>query len=310
MQRSLSSSAADHLNCYRSSPTTRRHLPVHLTYNNTNDYDASDTDSQHRTGLQRTLSTSSVSSTSSLGASAAYRILPVRYSSVDRNLQKVPVATVDERGINVRIHLDRPPRAPHHHHRRRRRHHHTEEHHRAHMMKDSQHYGSCPVLDKSHRAPPIILRPSNITYIETRSIVRGCSNDQLSKTGRLDGQSRSRDLSLDTNSLPRTRVIDERRIETDFSHAQSSTVRNVHFISVSLIRRASRTISSPKQVASKIFAIRFVRNTSPPFITNSARRSINRRITRRISSPRRRSIRTSSIRTLPPSHDLALLLLL
>ena len=297
MQRSLSSSAADHQHCYRPSPTTRRHLPVHLTYNNTNDYDASDTDSpQHRTGLQRTLSTSSVSSTSSLAGSAAYRILPVRYSSVDRNLQKVPVATADERGINVRILLDRPPRAPH----RRRHHHQREEHHRQHMMKDSLHYGSCPVLDKNHRAPPTLLRPSNITYIETRSIVRGCSNDQLSKTdastGMLHGPSRLRHLSLDTNTLPRTRVIRESRARpTSSSHTLSQFTALT--VPLFLIRRASRTISSPKQVASKTFAIRFVRNTSPPFITNFARRSINRRITRRISSPRRRSIRTSSTRS-------------
>jgi len=137
MQRSFSSSYVD-----RSSTATCRQTRA----NHTNDYDRS----HYRTCLQRASSASSCSSACS-NASANYRILPVRYSSVDRHL---PQITSNEHGINVRICFDRP-----HHHR----------HHR----KNKNQYHSSSMLDPNQ---------SNITYIETRSIVRSDSNDNLPKT--------------------------------------------------------------------------------------------------------------------------------
>jgi hypothetical protein len=68
------------------------------------------------------------------------------------------------------------------------------------MTKEHQKYGSCPVLDRKNRTP----MKSNITYIETRSIVRGCSNDQLNQ----NNHSNSMIIPLQTNSLS-TRVIRE-----------------------------------------------------------------------------------------------------
>lgn len=174
MQRSFSSSAADHQHCPCSSTAARRHLPVHLVSNHGNDYYSSDTNTQRQTYLQRASSTSSVSSTSSTGSNS-YRILPVRYSSVDRVLQKPPKVTANERGINVRIHFDRP--SLHRRHRRHHRQHEQHEHsHQKHMTKEEHHYGSCPVLNESTS-----LGPSNITYIETRSIVRDASTDQMNR---------------------------------------------------------------------------------------------------------------------------------
>jgi hypothetical protein len=173
MQRSFSSSAADHQHHPCSSTGTRRHLPVHLVSNHgSNDYYSSDTNTtQRQTFLQRASSTSSVSSASSTG-SGGYCILPVRYSSVDRVLQKPPKVTANERGINVRIHFDR--RRRHHHRQREQRTEDYEHSHKKHMTKEENHYGSCPVLNETRGK-------SNITYIETRSIVRDASTDQMNR---------------------------------------------------------------------------------------------------------------------------------
>ena len=184
MQRSFSSSAADHQNNSRSSVPTYRHLPDRLVYNNRNDYYSSDTNLHNTEYLRRVSSNSSLSSTSSAG-NPAYRILPVRYSSVDRIISKPPQVTTNEHGINVRIEFD-PPNVPR---RRRRRHRqqqenrtekHEEHYLRRHTTKEEQRqqFGSCPTLNKmSGNTNP--LHPSNITYIETRSIVRDESNDRL-----------------------------------------------------------------------------------------------------------------------------------
>lgn len=181
MQRSFSYSSADQQRNHRSSTAAGRHFPIQLVYNKSNDYYSSDTDSQHQTYRQRTSSTSSFSSTSSTG-SASYRILPVRYSSVDRILPKLPTVTANERGINVRIHFDSPHHHHKHHHYRHHQHKHnvekSERHHHRHMTEEYQRYGSCPALDRNNRSSSL-LGPSNITYIETRSIVRGSSQDQL-----------------------------------------------------------------------------------------------------------------------------------
>ena len=206
MQRSFSSSYVD--DQQRSSTRPPRHLPNdHRVYNDGNDYVSSETDSHYRTYLQRASSTSSFSSTSS-AASANYRILPVRYSSVDRILPKLPTVTANERGINVRIRFDRPRHHHHHHHHHRQQRENTEEYEhyrRKHMTTEQQEqYGSCPVLNgkKSRHSTP-----SNITYIETRSIVRGDSNDQLNDQSRKIN-TRIRHIPLSTNSLS-TRVIRE-----------------------------------------------------------------------------------------------------
>jgi len=189
MQRSFSSSCVDHQHNHRSSTATCRHLPVRFVYNNANDYYSSDTDSHHQTCFQRAPSTSSFSSTSS-ACSANYRILPVRYSSVDRILPKI---TSNERGINVRIKFDRP-----HHHLK----HITEEseHHRhKKMTKEHQEFASCPVLDGSNRKSKS-LGQSNITYIETRSIVRGSSNDRINKNNH------SNSMIIHDRSMPRSPI--------------------------------------------------------------------------------------------------------
>lgn len=185
MQRSFSSSSANYQHVNRSSDATSRFIPIRLTKS---DYYSSDTDSHHPTYLPRTSSTSSFSSTSSIN-SANYRILPVRYSSVDRILPKPAKITANKHGINVRIRFERPHH--HHHHHRyghkeeyeHHRHEHKEEyeHHRQrHMTKEEQHYGSCPILNKNiqYTNNP---RQSNIKYIATRSVVRGYSSDQLNK---------------------------------------------------------------------------------------------------------------------------------
>lgn len=211
MQRSFSSSSVDH-HPYpshdRSSTTTCRHLPTRFVYNNSNDYYSSDTDSQHQTRLQRASSTSSFSSTSSV-CSASYRILPVRYSSVDRILSKPPTVTANERGINVRINFETPHHHHHkHHHYHNRRHREqniekSEHHHRKHMTNESQHYGSCPVLNENHLRCNS-LGPSNIKYIETRSIVRGGSND------RLNMNNYSNSLTIHERSIPKSPITNTR----------------------------------------------------------------------------------------------------
>jgi hypothetical protein len=202
MQRSFSSSYADHQHNHRSSTGICRHLPVRHVYNNGNDYYLSDTDSQHQTYLQHASSTSSFSSTSSAG-SASYRILPVRYSSVDRILPKPPRVTANDRGIKVRINFDRPHHHHHHHHRR----HNIEEseHHRhKQMTKEHQEFSSCPVLNGNHRKSTSSGR-SNITYIETRSIVRGCSNDQLNQNNHSNSMI-IRERSNPKSPLTKTRI--------------------------------------------------------------------------------------------------------
>lgn len=202
MQRSFSSSCADH----RTSAATCRHFPVRHVYNNTNDYYSSDNDSHHQTYLQHASSTSSFSSTSS-AHTANYRILPVRYSSVDRYLPKI---SATERGINVRINFDRPR----HHHRKHkteeyeRHHHHHRQHHKQ-MTKETQEFGSCPVLDGINRSSSS-LGPSNITYIETRSIVRGSSTDRINHSNRSPiTNTRIKHIPLNTN-LVSSRVIREK----------------------------------------------------------------------------------------------------
>lgn len=188
MQRSFSSSYVD--DQHRSSTGIPRHFP---DSHHVNDYVPTDTDSHYRTYLQRASSTSSFSSTGS-GNSANYRILPVRYSSVDRILPKLPTVTSNDRGINVHIRFDKP----------RRRKHHTEEYEhyrRRQMTNDQQQFGSCPSLNRNHSHA----NPSNITYIETRSIVRGDSNEKSPIRN-----TRIRHIPLPMNSLS-TRVIREQK---------------------------------------------------------------------------------------------------
>ncbi len=201
MQRSFSSSCADHQHNHRSSTATCRHLPVRLVYNKANDYYSSDTDSHHQTCLQHASSTSSFSSASST-CSANYRILPVRYSSVDRILPKI---TSNQRGINVRIQFDRPHHCLKHITEEYKHHHHKK------MTKEHQEFGSCPVLDGSNRKSTSLGR-SNITYIETRSIVRGSSIDQINKNNHLSSmiiRSPIKHIPLNTNIIS-TRIIREK----------------------------------------------------------------------------------------------------
>lgn len=170
MQRSLSSSSANYQHY-------NRLIPIEFVSNRKNDYYSSDSDSHNRMNIQRTSSTSSFSSSTSTN-SANYRILPVRYSSVDRVLQKPAEVTSNKHGINVRIHFRRPH---HHHHRHRQEHTEEYEHHRkSHMTKQEERYNSCPILNKNLFYTNS-QRPSNIKYIETRSIVRVHSSDQLNK---------------------------------------------------------------------------------------------------------------------------------
>ncbi|CAF4448591.1 unnamed protein product, partial [Adineta steineri] len=137
---------------------------------------SSDTDAHHPINLQRTSSTSSFCSTSSTG-SASYRILPVRYSSVDRVVQKPAIISANKRGINVRIRFERPRyHSHHHHHQHHRDHQHTEEHERRyhrehreehehryerHTTKQHEQYSSCPTLNKN-------LETSNTTVSNQR----------------------------------------------------------------------------------------------------------------------------------------------
>jgi hypothetical protein len=169
MQRAVSSSPAN----YRKNPQlTNRFVPIQVAPNSKVEYYSSDSDSQH---LQRTSSTSSCSTAST--NSANYRILPVRYSSVDRVLPQPATVTASEHGINVRIRFDRPRHHHHHHHHEHRREHTEEyEHYRT---KQSEQYNSCPILNTDHFLNSH--RRSNINCIETRSIVRGYSSDQINK---------------------------------------------------------------------------------------------------------------------------------
>ncbi|CAF2417563.1 unnamed protein product [Rotaria sp. Silwood2] len=196
MQRSFSTTSADSQHYSRSLGTKERSVPIQLVFNKNKDYYSSDTDSHRQTYLQRTPSTSSFCS-SSTASSANYRILPVRYTSVDRVLERPAIITANQHGINVRIHFKKPHSHHYRHHHHHHHHHHeddyqhTEEHeyyYKKHLTKDGQHYGSCPVLNNnniyiqnSNTTLNNQRRRSNIKYIETRSIVRGYSSDQLNK---------------------------------------------------------------------------------------------------------------------------------
>jgi hypothetical protein len=187
MQRSYSSSSVHHRSHH-----SDRTVPIRVIPKIHHDYYSSDTDSYHATNLQRTSSTSSFCSSNSTG-SANYRILPVRYSSVDRVLSKPAVVTANEHGINVRIRFERPH--CHKFHRRHHQHqheHHTDEyerHYEKHTSKEEErrrqqqeHYGSCPVLNGNVSSSMFNrAHPSNINYIATRSIVRGYSTEQLNR---------------------------------------------------------------------------------------------------------------------------------
>jgi len=188
MQRAFSSSSANYQQYHRV-------VPIQLISNSKNDYYSSDSDSHH---LQRTSSTTSSCSSISMN-SANYRILPVRYSSVDRVLPQPATVTANKHGINVRIRFRRPH---HHHHHHRREHFEEYEHHRQRQMEQ---YNSCPVLNKNLSLNS--QRPSNINCIETRSIVRGYSSDQLNKN------THSTTLVIRQQSLPPSSPIAHTRIK-------------------------------------------------------------------------------------------------
>jgi hypothetical protein len=178
MHRSFSSSFAEYQQDNRSSESTSRFLPIRLT--KTNCY-SSDTDSHHQTYLPRDLSISSFCSSNSTNT-ANYRILPVRYSSVDRTLQKPVTISSNKNGTNVRIRFERPSSHHYYHHHHQREHKEEYEHYcKRHMTKEEKHYESCPVLNKNIQYSNNQQHPSNIKYIETRSIVRGYSYEQLNK---------------------------------------------------------------------------------------------------------------------------------
>ncbi|CAM4876988.1 unnamed protein product [Rotaria socialis] len=212
MQRSFSTSSADHQHYRKSSGMASQFVPIQINLNKGKDYSLPDIDLHQMANLQRTSSSSSFASSTSSN-SANYRILPVRYSSVDRVVDKPPIITANEHGINVRIHFKYP-------HRHRRRHHqqqqqqqqqyeqieesqHTEKHesfHEKRLTKEHEQYGSCPVLNKtglnSNSLSVNPSRQSNIKYIETRSIIRTCSTD------RLDKNTHSSTLVIRHQSLP------------------------------------------------------------------------------------------------------------
>lgn len=222
MQRSFSASSANYQHYNIPSDQINRPVPIELTSNKRKDNYSSDSESHHQTYLQRTSSASSFTSTSSTG-SASYRILPVRYSSVDRVIQKPPIVTANERGINVRIHFDHP-RHRHHHHRHQN--HHTEQHehhHKKHRSTHQEQYESCPALNKDIQESSSAIsasgqqRPSNIKYIETRSIVRGFSNDQLNKNNH------SSTLIIRQQSLPPLPKPAPQKIRTRVKHIPLDT---------------------------------------------------------------------------------------
>jgi hypothetical protein len=190
MQRAVSSSPANYQQNHRSK---NRFIPIQLISNSKIDYYSSDSDSQH---LHRTSSTSSCSTTST--NSANYRILPVRYSSVDRILPQPATVTANQHGINVRIRFERP----HHCHHHRREHIEEYEHHR---RKQTEQYNSCPILNKNFSLNS--RRRSNINCIETRSIIRGYSSDQLNKN------THSTTLIIRQQSLPPSSSVIHTRIK-------------------------------------------------------------------------------------------------
>ncbi|CAF1012011.1 unnamed protein product [Rotaria sp. Silwood1] len=194
MRRSSSTTSADYQHDSRSLGTKERSVPIQFVFNKNKDYHSSDMDSHRQTYLPRTSSTSSFCSTST-ASSANYRILPVRYSSVDRIINKPATITANKHGINVRIRFIKPHSHSHHHHHHHYydRHHdyqHTEEHeyyYKKYLTKEHQHYGSCPVLNNNSNIQDSFSilnnqrRRSNIKNVETRSIVRNYSSEQLNK---------------------------------------------------------------------------------------------------------------------------------
>ncbi|CAF1587078.1 unnamed protein product [Rotaria magnacalcarata] len=212
MQRSFSTSSVDHQHYRKSSGMASQFVPIQINLNNLNkvkDYYSSDIDFHQTANLQRTSSTSSFASSTSTN-SANYRILPVRYSSVDRVIDKSPIITANEHGINVRIHFKYPHRHRHRHQQQQQQqyeqieeNHRTEKHeslHEKRLTKEHEQYGSCPVLNKinlnSNSLSVNPRRQSNINYIETRSIIRTCSTD------RLDKNTHSSTLIIRHQSLP------------------------------------------------------------------------------------------------------------
>ena len=225
MQKSFSTSSVDYKHYNRSLGSPSRSIPIRVISNPNNNYYSSDANSHHQTYLQRTSSTSSFCSSSST-SSANYRILPVRYSSVDRIIEKPAIITPNKHGINVRIRFRRPHH--HHHHHHRERHQHTEEYeryHKRHTINEHQRYESCPVLNKSFRyTNPMssnIRRPSNINYIETRSIVRGYSSDQLNNKNH--NNTHSTTLVIRQRSLPPLSIKIPRVTQTKIKHIPLDT---------------------------------------------------------------------------------------
>jgi hypothetical protein len=219
MQKSFSTSSVDYKHYNRSLGSPSRSIPIRVISNPNNNYYSSDTNSHHQTYLQRTSSTSSFCSSSST-SSANYRILPVRYSSVDRIIEKPAIITPNKHGINVRIRFQRP-----NHHHQRDRHQHIEEYeryHKRHTTNEHQHYESCPVLNRSFRyTKPMssnFRRPSNINYIETRSIVRGYSSDQLNHNN-----THSTTLVIRQRSLPPPSIKIPRVTHTKIKHIPLDT---------------------------------------------------------------------------------------
>ncbi|CAF3599478.1 unnamed protein product [Adineta steineri] len=227
MERSLSMSSDNYQHLNKSSASsTSRSIPIRLVTDKNTDYYSSDTDAHHPINLQRTSSTSSFCSTSSTG-SASYRILPVRYSSVDRVVQKPAIISANKRGINVRIRFERPRyHSHHHHHQHHRDHQHTEEHERRyhrehreehehryerHSTKQHEQYSSCPTLNKNLETSNTTVSnrryPSNINYIATRSVVRGYSSEQL------NNNNHSTTLIIRRQSLPSITPVAHTRIK-------------------------------------------------------------------------------------------------
>ncbi|CAF0847061.1 unnamed protein product [Rotaria sordida] len=204
MPRSSSITSDDYPQYPRSSRTKERSVPIELVFNRNKDYYSSNINPHRR----RTSSISSFCS-SSTASSANYRILPVRYSSVDRIIEEPATVTADKHGIYVRIHFIKP-RAHHHHH----HHHHYYQHehsyqrteeHEYYDRKEHQRYGSCPVLNNnniqySNSTLNNQRRQSNRRYLEVPSISRGSSSDQLNRNNH------SSTLIIRHQSLPPSNV--------------------------------------------------------------------------------------------------------
>lgn len=258
MQRSFSSTSVEYRPNPRSTTSATRSIPIRLVPPTNQDYYSSDTDSHHQTYLQRASSTSSFCSSSST-TSAGYRILPVRYSSVDRTLPKPAIVTANEHGINVRIRFSRPKSyKSHQHYHHHRQHQHSEEYERRshkQSVREQQRYGSCPVLNDHRSSTSARAHRSNINYIETRSIVRGYSSEQLNRNTHSStliirqqslpppsipklrlAQARVKHIPLDTRAMFRpviTRVIrEEKEEECDILQIHLRTTEGLGFSSV------------------------------------------------------------------------------